>query len=73
MSAGTATTPRSGVVGRLSMSGYVVTPWTARYFGFTGMMGPSKPARNRLRARTEPIDPGRVLAPISAMDPGANR
>src|SRR3972149_5593349 len=42
-------------------------------FGLTGMIGPSKPARNMLRANTEPTEPDRLLAPISAMDRGRNR
>ncbi len=45
---------RSGVRGRLATSGYVRTPATASYRGFTGMIGPSNPPARRLCMMTWP-------------------
>src|SRR5262245_27119031 len=40
--------------------------------GFTVMIGPRKPASNRLRASTAPTERGRLLAPTSAIALGRN-
>ena len=71
-SGGVAITARSGVTGRLATSGYASTPSIAWYFGFTGMTGPWKPERSRLRARVAPTEPGVRLAPTSATERGSN-
>ena len=70
---GVAITAKSGVTGRLAISGYVGTSSITRYFGLTGMMCPLKPAVNRLCVNTAPTEDGRVLAPMSVADLGLNR
>ena len=70
---GVQITPRSGVTGTLATSGYVSTPATAGYFGFTGMIGPVKPDLSRFRITTPPMLCGLFDAPMMAMDEGLNK
>ena len=70
---GVAITARSGVPGRAETLGKHGRPATSVSCGLTAQIGPAKPPAFKLRARTAPTDPGRLLAPIRAMAAGWNR
>jgi hypothetical protein len=70
---GVQITARSGATGRLATFGYVKTPATAGYFGFTGMIGPVKLPCSRLRMITPPTLTGLFDAPTTATDCGLKR
>ena len=70
--AGVAITARSGTSGSVSTERWHCRPWISRACGLTSMIRPAKPPETRLSTSTEPTDPGSLLAPISAIERGAN-
>ena len=72
LAGGVQITATSGVTGRFATLGYVSTPPTEPYFGFTGMIGPENPPRSRFRITIPPMLFGWFEAPITATDCGLN-
>ena len=69
---GTATTTRSGTVGRSETDGRHGTPSISSACGFTANSAPAKPAPRMLSRIVRPMDPSRRLAPTTATDRGAS-
>ena len=70
VSAGVATTARSGTVGRSAARATQSSPITRPCLGFTGRTGPSKPPLRMLAITTAPTEPARSEAPKTATECG---
>jgi hypothetical protein len=70
VSGGVTITTRSAGSGRSARSAKAWTPSTLSWRGFTGQIGPAKPASRRLRRIAAPNAFGRALAPTSATERG---
>ena len=68
---GVTITARSGTSGRSDIRFAQGSPCRLSCLGFTGQTGPSKPPSMMLRITTEPTDPSRSDAPITATERGA--
>ena len=70
--AGIATTTASTGSGRSPTDGTHGRPWTSSRRGFTPHTSPSNPARARFLSTMSAYEPGRSLAPTTAIDRGSS-
>ena len=66
--AGVATIARSGAAGREAMSLKQARPLMVSCFGFTGQIGPLKPASHTFLVTNKPTEPSRGDAPMMATE-----